>query len=81
MTPERRDDINFWADLLLRFLLACGFLWCIIQFTLFISDMRRDMRQSQVKHEAIMRQADKSLAYHAATIDLIVRTHRTSPSE
>lgn len=26
--------------------------------------MRRDMRQSQVKHEAIMRQADQSLKDH-----------------
>ena len=64
MTPERRADITFWTDLGLRFLIAGGIVWALIQFTLFMSDMRRDLRQSQVKHDRIMQQADKGLKDH-----------------
>jgi hypothetical protein len=64
MSPERRETINFWADLLLRFLLAGGIIYALIQFTLFINDTRRDMRQSQVKHDAILQLADRSLKDH-----------------
>ena len=43
--------------------------------------LEKRMQQGNLHHEKIMALADKSLAYHAATIELIVRTHRTSPSE
>jgi hypothetical protein len=55
MSPERRESINFWADLALRLLLAGAILWALIHFTLFMNDMRRDLQQSQTKHEALLR--------------------------
>ena len=55
MSPERRATITFWSDLLLRFLLGLAVIWALVQFTLFITDVRRDLQQSQVKHDALLR--------------------------
>lgn len=55
MSPERRATITFWSDLCLRLLIGLGIVWALIQFTLFINDVRQDLKQSQVKHEAMLR--------------------------
>ena len=64
MSPERRELLNFWTDLLLRILLAGAVIFLIIKAIGVLDGIEKRQQQGTLHHEKLIAQADKSLKDH-----------------